>query len=91
MLKISGNIEYLTRLRRGGVRFGDDSRAERDRNKVDRSEFDDVQIGNNEVWKKDQKKSKSKNLFKFQNLSKSKKTKSDFFTSGAKKTFTKLR
>ena len=63
------------------------SESEINNNKVDSGE-----AGDNEIRKKGQKTSKSKNLFKSKKLSKSKKmVESDFFTPGARLAFTKLR
>ena len=84
MLKTSGGTESITRPGEGGVGVGG-SRAGRGRSKLDdgrRIEDDEVDgdgVGDDEVGTK------------FQKLSKSKKTKSGFFTSGARKAFTKLR
>ena len=77
-------------LREDVVGVGSDSKAGQDRNKLDKSKIDSSEIdsgedGDNEVKKKIQKTSK------FKNLSKSKETvRSNFFTSGARLTFTKL-
>ena len=75
-----------------GVGVGSNSRARHDkskiddRRKIDGGEIDDGEIKDDEFGKKVQKTSKSKNL------SKSKITiGTDFFTLGAKLTFTKLR
>ena len=81
MLKISGSTESSTQPGKGGARVDGDSKAGRDWNEVDCGEGRD-----NEVRKKVQKSSKSRNL------SKSKKTVgSDFLTPGAKLAFFKLR
>ena len=91
MLKISGNSEFTTRLRKGVIGVSGNNWAGHDRSKLDKIEIDDGKIGDSkvddEVGKKDQKTSKSKKL------SKSKKTvKSlDFLTPKAKLPFTKLR
>ena len=102
MLKTSKSTELLTRPREGVVGVGGDSRARRDASKLDESEVDggEVEGGKfdggkvdggevevDEVGKKVQKTTKSKNL------SKSKKAVGplDFLTPGAKLAFTKLR
>ena len=92
MLKTLESIEPLTKPGEGVVEVGDDSRARGDVSKLDRSEFgsDEVDSGEveiDEVGKKVQKTTKSKNL------SKSKKTVGplDFLTFRAKLAFTKLR
>ena len=83
--------------KKGVIGVGGGSRAGRDGSKLDKSEIDggevDVgKVGNNEVRKKNQKTSKSKNLFKFKNLSRSKKTVGlDFFTLGTRLAFTIFR
>ena len=79
------------KTKKGGAGVDDNSRARRDRNKLDGSEIDDVEVdgnkvGNDEVEKKGQKTSKSKNLSKSK-----KRVGSDFFTFGARLAFTKLR
>ena len=79
------------KLKKDGAGVGSDSRAGRNRNELDGSEMDNIKIDggrvrDDKVGKKNQKISKSKNLFK------SKKTvESDFLTSRAKLVFTKLR
>ena len=88
MLKTSGSTEPSTRPGEGVVGVGGDSRAGRDG--IDGSGMDDVEVDGgevevDEVGKKAQKTSKSKNL------SKSKTVGSDFLTPGAKLAFTKLR
>ena len=98
MLKILESTESLTWPGKGRVGVGGDSKARHD----GKSELEERETGNNEfdgkvndeiddeVRKKDQKTSKSKNLFK--KLSKSKKTVGlDFFTPRARLAFTKLR
>ena len=86
MLKILENVEFLTRLGKGGVGIGGDSKAGLDGCEDDKSEVDDSKVGDDKVGKKVQK------LLKSKNLSKSKKTVgSDFFTPKAKPAFTKLR
>ena len=89
MLKTS-NTE-LVQSRKGGVRVGDDSRAGHDGSELDEDEVDGGEVRDNEVGKKVQKPSKSKNLFKCIKSFKSKKTLGlSFFTSGASLGFTKL-
>ena len=92
MLKTSRSIESKTRPGKVKVGVGGDSRARRSGSEIDGSGKDDIEVNDSkvevdEVGKKVQKLSKSKNL------SKSKKTvrSSDFFTPGAKLAFTKLR
>ena len=97
ILKIEGSYESLTWPGKGRVEVGDNNKAGRDgskldENEIDNNEVDSGKIGDDEVGKKGQKTSKSKNLFKFKNLFKSKKTiGSDFFTLRARLVFTKLR
>ena len=83
MLKTLGNTESTTRPGEGIVGIGGDSRvgcdgSKLDRNEIDRSEIDNGEIDggkiDDEIGKKGQKTSKSKNLFKSKKLSKSKKT-----------------
>ena len=86
MLKTSGSIESKTQPGEGGVGVGS-SRARRERIKLNRSKLDGnkvdgVEVEDDKIGKKIQKKSKSKNLSK---------STLDFFTSGAKLAFTKLR
>ena len=91
MLKTSRSTESLTQLGKDGVGVGSNNRTGRDRSKlykskIDNSEVDCSEIGDNEVGKKVQK------LFKFKNLSKSKKmVRLDFLTLGAKLAFTQLK
>ena len=93
MLKISENIEFLTRPREGVVAFGDDSRVGRDGSELHGKKTGDDEVDDevdNEVEKKNLKTSKFKNLFK--KLSKSKKTMgSDFISPKVKLAFTELR
>ena len=71
--------------REGLVEIGDDNRAGHDTKKFNGGEFDSGKVGQGEVRKKGQ------NLFKSKNLSKFKKTvESDFLTSKARLTITKL-
>ena len=92
MLKTSENTKLLTQPGEGIVGVGGDSRAKQDTNKLDESEvdsdeFDGGEVEVDEVGKKVQKTTKSKNL------SKSKKAvgPSNFLTPRAKLAFTKLR
>ena len=84
MLKTLGGTESKTRPGEGGVGVGG-SRAGRggskldDRRRIDDDEIDGDEVGDDEIGMKVQKSSKSK------------KTESDFLTSGARKAFTKLR
>ena len=85
MLKTSGSTESKTRPGEGRIGVGGDSKAGRSRNVFDRIRIDDGEVdgsedGDDEVGKKAQKLSKSKNL-----------SKSDFLTPGARLAFTKLR
>ena len=82
----------MTQPKKSRVEVGNDSRAGHDKNKLNKSGIDSIEIdggevGNVEVEKKVQKTSKSKNLFKFKKSVES----SDFFTPRAKLAFTKLR
>ena len=57
MLKISRNINFLTRPEKSRVGVSDDNRARRDRNKLNRNEIDNVEVngskvGDDEVGKK---------------------------------------
>ena len=88
MLKTLECSESLIQLGKSGVGVSGDSRTGRDDSKLDRSGIGNNKVNDevdDEVGKKDRNLTKSKNLFK------SKKTKSGFLTSGAKKAFTKLR
>ena len=71
---------------KGGVRVGGNSRAGCAGCKIDGGEVDGGEFENDEIGKKIQKTSKSKNLFKFK-----KTVRTDFFTPGAKLVFTELR
>ena len=77
--------------KKSGVEVGSDSRArcnksKRNEDRVDSAEIDGNEVGDDEIRKKVQKTSRSKNL------SKSKKTeRSDFFTFGARLAFIELR
>ena len=78
----------MTQLRKGRVRVGGNNKTGHDGSKLDRIGISDNEVdddGDNEVVKKGRNLSKSKNLSKF------KKTKLGFLTSGAKMAFTKLR
>ena len=87
MLKTLESTKSITRPEKGKVGVDSNGRAKRDSRCELDIKVDDGKVGNNEVGKKDQKTSKSKNL------SKSKKTvrSSDFFTLGARLAFIKLR
>ena len=80
MLKTPGGTESKTRLGEGGVGFGSDSRAGRNRIGIDDGEVRGGEVEDDEVGKKAQKLSKSKNSSKL-----------DFLTPGARLAFTKLR
>ena len=76
----------MTQTKKGGVGVSDNSRVGHDRSEIDGSEVGGGKGKDNEVGKKVQKSSKSKNL------SKSKKTVGlDFLTPGTKLAFTELR
>ena len=85
MLKISNTKS--AEPRKNGVGVGGGSRAEHDKSEINGNEVDNGEIEDDEVRKKVQKTSKSKNL------SKSKKTVGvlDFFTPRVKLAFTKLK
>ena len=88
MLKTSKSAKSLIRPGKGGVGVGDSQKVRYNRNRIDDGKkVDEIEIEDNEVGKKVQKMSKSKNL------SKSKKTigSSDFFIFEAKLAFTKLK
>ena len=90
MLKTSGGIESKTRPGESGVGVGGSGRVGRGRNEISR--MDDVEVDGgevevDEVGKKVQKLSKSKNSSKFKKTVRS----LDFLTLGAKLAFTKLR
>ena len=92
MLKTLESTESKTQPGEGGVGVDGDSKARHGKNKIDRSGKDNVEVDGDkvevdEVEKKVQKSSKSKNL------SKTKKTvrSLDFLTLGAKLAFSKLR
>ena len=85
MLKISESTESKRRPVENKLGVGGDSRAGRgkrrfDGSRIDDGEVDGGEIRHDEVGKKAQKLSKSKNL-----------SKSDFFTLGARLAFTELR
>ena len=82
----------MTQPREGIVGVGGDSRARRDASKLKRSKYDDDEVDDSEVevdevGKKVQKTSKSKNSSKSKKIVGS----ADFLTPGAKLAFTKLR
>ena len=88
MLKTLGSTDFSTQPRKGGVGVGVDSRTGRDNGKLDESRNGDNEVDDeidDEVGKKGRNPTKSKNF------SKSKKTKSGFLISVAKRAFTKLR
>ena len=96
ILKTSETTEFSSRLGRGGVGVNGDSRVRYDESELDENELDIIEIDgsgvhggkirNNEVGKKDQKTSKSKNVSTSKKM-----VRSDFFTPGARLAFTKLR
>ena len=77
----------LAKPRKSGIGIGSSRKVRRDRSEIDGDKVNGSEFEDNEIEKKVQKTSKSKNL------SKSKKTigSSDFFIPGAKLVFTKLR
>ena len=87
-MKTSESSESKIRPGEGGVGISCSSRAGRDksRSRIDDSEFDGSEVGNDEVGKKVQKSPKCKNLFKSQ-----KAIGSNFFTPGARLAFIKMR
>ena len=91
LLKTSKSTESITRpgedkVGVGGSRRAEYNGSELDGNRIDGNKVDGGKVRDNEIEKKVQK------LSKFKNLSKSKKiVRLDFFTSGAKLAFTKLR
>ena len=94
MLKSLSTESAEPRKSRVGVsdnsKTGRDGRCKLDRSGICNNEVDEKV--DNEVRKKDQKISKSKNLFKSKKLSRSKKMiRSDVFTPGARLAFTELR
>ena len=92
MLNTLGNIESGTRLGRGRIGGGVDSRNGRakseidNRKKIDGGEFDGGEVEDDKVGKKVQKTFKSKNLSKSKNM-----IRIDFLTPRAKLAFIKLR
>ena len=88
MFKTSKSTESKTRPGEGGVRDGGNNRAKRDRSRsrIDDGEVNGNEFEDNEIGKKVQKSSKSKNLSKSKKI-----VRSDFFIPGAKLLFTKLR
>ena len=98
MLKISRSTKPFTQPGEGVVGDGNDSRARRNASKLDGSKLDGDEVDGgevevDEVGKKVQKMTKSKNSTNSKNSSKSKKTVglSDFLTFGARLMFTELR
>ena len=92
MFKTLGGTKSKTWPGEGRAQVIIDSRARRGRKKIDGSGIDDVEVYGSEievdeVEKKVQKSSKSKNLSKFKKMVRS----SDFLTPGAKLAFIKLR
>ena len=89
MLKTS-NTESAD-LKKSRAVVGNDNRARRNRNEIDRSRMDNIEVDSGKV-RDDKVGKKGRKIFKSKNLSKSKKTvRSAFFTPGARLTFTKLR
>ena len=91
MLKTLRSTDYITQHDKGRVEVDSISRARCDRskldkNKIDGNEVDGSEVKDNEVGEKVQKLSKSKNLSKFK-----KTVRSDFFISGVKLAFIKLK
>ena len=91
ILKSSGNTKSITWPGKSGFRVDGKSRARRDRSELDGSKIDGDKVdsgefGDNEIEKKAQKLSKSKNLTKSKKM-----VGSDFFTSRAILAFTKLK
>ena len=97
ILKTSKSTYFKTRPKKSVVGVDGHSKAGHDGSKLERSEIDNGEVGgtevDDEVGKKGQKTSKSKNLFKSKKSSKSKKAVGslDFLTLKAKLTFIKLR
>ena len=92
MMKTSGSTESKIRLGERMVGVGDNNRARRSRSEIDESEINDVKVDGgkdevDEVEKKVQKSSKSKNLSKSKKIVRS----SDFLNPRAKLVFAKLR
>ena len=86
MLKTSGSTEPSTRLGESVVGVGGDSRARRGGSEIDGNKVDSGKVEVDEVRKKAQNLSKSKNSSKSKKM-----VGSNFFTLGAKLVFTKLR
>ena len=91
MLKTSRNIESTARFGEGGIIISGDSKvgcngSEYDKSKIDSGEVDGNKVGDNEVEKKVQKMSKSKNLSKYKKI-----VGSNFFIPEVRLAFTKLR
>ena len=79
-LKTSGSTESTTRLREGGVGVNSYGKCKFGGSKIGGSKIDSIEFGDNKIGK-NQKMSKSKKIIGFSN----------FFTSKARLTFTKLR
>ena len=91
MLKTSKSTQSTTQLSESGVGINDSSKvgrdvSELDGSRIDGNKVDSGEVRDDEVGKKVQKLSKSKNLSKFKKM-----VGSDFFTLRAKLTFAKLR
>ena len=86
MLKTSGSTEPLIQLEEGVVRVDGDNRTGRGGSEIDGNKFDGGEVEVDEVGKKAQKTSKSKNSSKSQKM-----VGLDFLTPGAKLAFTELR
>ena len=92
-MKILGSTKSKTQPGKGRVKIGSDSKARRDgrykfdRSKIGGNKIDSGEGRNDEVGKKSQKTSKSKNLFKSKKMIGS----LDFFTPRVRLAFTKLR
>ena len=89
MLKTPESTEATIWPREGKIGVGDDGKAKWN----SKCKFDDSEIGDDKVGKKDQKTSKSKNSFKFKKLFKSKKMieSLNFLSPRARLVFTKLK
>ena len=80
MMKTSGSTKFLTRSGKGKVKVGSDNRVGHDGSKLNGNEVDDGEVKDDEVRKKVQNLSKSKNTVQL-----------DFFIPGAKLAFAELR
>ena len=87
MLKTSGDNGSTTWPGKNGVEVGDGNKTRHNARKIDGGKVDGGDIGDDEIGKKVQKTTKSKNPSK----SKKKIGSSEFLTLGAKLTFIKLR